>query len=69
MSSVACVSVANFRNKLFEKVMSLTEYLDVIIMVEGRTIQAHCAILAAASPYFHRMLQTCPIENKKPMRK
>lgn len=66
-SSFARVSATNYRNKLFEKMMSLTEYLDVVLSVEGLTIQAHCSILAAGSPYFHKMLKHCPAENKKPM--
>lgn len=61
------VSSTNYRNQLFERMMSLNEYLDVVLSVEGSTIQAHCSILAAGSPYFHRMLKNCPAENKKPI--
>lgn len=66
-STMACVSGKNFCSRLFERMMELTEYLDVDLMIEGQIIQAHCFILAASSVYFHKLLKNCPAGNKKPM--
>lgn len=59
----------NFRNKLFDRMMSLNEYLDVTLSVGRRTIHAHCCILAAGSSYFHTILKESIAGNKKPTRK